>query len=229
MVDIETYISDLIGLLKKCFGSRLVYVGLQGSYLRGEANENSDLDIMVIIDSLDAEALAAYRGIIQSMEHYEKSCGFICGKADLRSWNPLEICNLMHSTKDYYGVLSELVPPYTRQDIRNFIKFSVNNLYHEICHRFIHADEEANKEFLPGTYKGVFFILQNLYYLTHGRFCQTKAELLKLSGGVNHSVLLRAMELNQGTDWDFQDSFELLLSWCQEVMASDALRGESSY
>ncbi|MBQ9141799.1 MAG: nucleotidyltransferase domain-containing protein [Lachnospiraceae bacterium] len=29
------------------FGDRLLYVGLQGSYLRGEATESSDIDIMV--------------------------------------------------------------------------------------------------------------------------------------------------------------------------------------
>ena len=56
---------------------------------------------------------------------------------------------------------------------------SVNNLYHEICHRYIHADREKSVAKLPGTYKGVFFVLQNLYYLTHGKFVVTKEELLQ--------------------------------------------------
>lgn len=220
MVDIEMYISDLIGFLKEHFGSRLTYVGLQGSYLRGEANEDSDLDIMVVIDELSVSDLDSYRSIIQSMEHFEKSCGFICSKADLLNWNPLEICNLLHSTKDCHGVLAELVPAYIQQDLRNFIKFSVNNMYHEICHRYIHADEETNTASLPGTYKGVFFILQNLYYLNHGRFVATKAELLELSEGLHHRVLRRSMELNRGIRYDFRESFELLFAWCQKVMAA---------
>ena len=37
MINVERYISELIDLLKVKFDSRLLYVGLQGSYLRGEA------------------------------------------------------------------------------------------------------------------------------------------------------------------------------------------------
>lgn len=220
MFDIEKYIEQLIDLLKEHFGSRLAYVGLQGSYLRGEATDRSDIDIMVVIDGLGAADLAAYRGIIRSMEHYDRSCGFICSKEDLANWNPMEICNVLNGTKDYFGVLSDLMPAYTQNDVRNFVKMSVNNLYHEICHRYIHADSDKNIEALPFTYKGVFFILQNLYYLLHGKFVATKAELLTLLDGKNRAVLERCMEMNRGKAFDFAESFELLLTWCQETMKS---------
>ena len=74
MVDIENYIERLIILLKDCFELRLLYVGLQGSYLRGEATDNSDVDIMVVIDGLSVSDLDAYRAAIQSLEHFDKSC-----------------------------------------------------------------------------------------------------------------------------------------------------------
>lgn len=218
MICIEHYIEQLIGLLKQNFGSRLAYVGLQGSYLRGEADANSDIDIMLVIDQLSVADLSCYRSILQSMDHYDKSCGFICSKADLTHWNPLEICHLINSTQDYYGVLAELIPVYTEQDIKNFVKISLNNLYHEICHRYIHADPEKNKSHLPETYKGVFFILQNLHYLTHGEFIGTKAELLARLDGKNHAVLQRAMDYKKGLSFDFDESFELLFSWCQESL-----------
>ncbi len=220
MVDIENYIGKLTELLNCQFGSRLLYVGLQGSYLRGEATENSDIDIMVVIAELSMSDLDAYRTAIQSLEHFDKSCGFICSKEDLANWNPLEICHLLNCTKDYFGVLSELVPEYTDNDIRNFIKMSVNNLYHEICHRYIHADSQKNVERLPGTYKGVFFILQNLYYLTHGKFVATKAELLQVLDGKNRTVLKHSITLNNGGSYDFEESFELLFTWCQETLKS---------
>ena len=162
MVNIERYIAELIDLLKCRFEARLLYVGLQGSYLRGEATESSDIDIMVIIDDLSMADLDSYRAIIESMEHFDKSCGFICSKSDLANWNPLEMCTLLNGTKDYCGVLREFVPVHTEEDIRNFVKMSLNNLYHEICHRYIHASRDDNASCLPGTYKGVYFILQNL-------------------------------------------------------------------
>ena len=220
MIDIERYIHGLTHLLKEQFASRLAYVGLQGSYLRGEATDSSDIDIMVVIEKLSASDLDAYRSIIESLGNFDKSCGFICSKADLENWNPLEIRHLLGSTKDYYGELRTLVPAYTQEDIRTFVKLSVNNLYHEICHRFIHADRESNVSALPFTYKGVFFILQNLYCLNRGEFVLTKAELLSRLEGKDRAVLERSIALSKGDACDFEDSFPLLFTWCQETLAS---------
>ena len=218
MIDIEQYLLGLTEQLKKQFGSRLVYVGLQGSYSRGEATENSDLDVMTVIDGLTPADLTAYRAVLQSAEHYDKSCGFICSREDLLGWNPLEICHLIHTTKDYFGVLNGLVPAFSRQDVRNFVKISINNLYHAICHRWIHAGADRSAKALPDAYKGTFFILQNLYYLTDGKFVATKAELLKVLDGKNRAVLERAAELSKGKVYDFEESFELLFTWCQETL-----------
>jgi len=218
MVDIQNYMEELLESLKKEFGKRLLYVGLQGSYMRGEETPESDIDIMIVLHELQVQDLDTYRTVIRSMAHADKSCGFICGKEDLANWNPLEICHLLNCTKDYFGTLKELVPAYTDNDIRNFVKMSVNNLYHEICHRYIHADLNKSIAKLPGTYKGVFFILQNLYYLNHGKFVATKAELLQRLEGKNREVLERSVSLNNGGGYDFTESFELLFSWCQEIL-----------
>lgn len=113
MLNIENYLSSLLTLLRQNFGPRLVYVGLQGSYLRGEATENSDIDIMTVVDGLSVSDLEQYRALVSSLEEPEKSCGFICSKTDLSHWNPLEICHLLHSTRDLFGRLRPLVPSYT--------------------------------------------------------------------------------------------------------------------
>ena len=43
MLRIDEYVDELIILLKDAFGERLMYIGLQGSYLRNEETENSDI------------------------------------------------------------------------------------------------------------------------------------------------------------------------------------------
>lgn len=220
MIDIENYITELIPLLRDRFGSRLVYVGLQGSYLRGEASESSDIDIMVVIEHLSVADLASYRGIIQSLPHCDKSCGFICSREDLENWNPLEIWNLVNGTRNYFGVLEDLIPAYTREDIRNFVKLSINNLYHELCHRYIHGDPANTVQAMPGIYKGVFFILQNLQYLKNGQCPVSKLELLAVLEGSDKAVLQRSLELGRGVEHDFADNFELLFTWCQETLES---------
>ena len=100
MFKTDVYIPALIELLKVAYKERLLYVGLQGSYLRGEATNHSDIDIMVVISDMNVADLAKYREAISSLEDYDKSCGFICGIEELQNWNPLEICHLLHTTKD---------------------------------------------------------------------------------------------------------------------------------
>ncbi len=212
------YISALLALLKKAFGDRLLYVGLQGSYLRGEATENSDIDIMVVLDAMKVSDLGVYRQAIHALPDANKSCGFICGRDELLHWNPLEICHLLHSTKDYHGVLADLVPAYTRHDVAAFVKLSLGNLYHEICHRSIHAPQERNIAALPGTYKQVFFILQNLHFLETGSFIGTKQELLSALSGKDKQVLETAISLGSGKSFDFEEAFALLYAWCREAL-----------
>lgn len=218
MFQIESYIEELLTLLKTSFGERLVYMGLQGSYLRNEQNENSDIDIMAVIDHMTVSDLDIYKEDILRVGYYEKSCGFICGKDELANWNPLEACRLVHATKDIYGTLSELLPKYTLEDEKNFIKLSIGNLYHELCHRYLHADREKNEAKLPGTYKSLFFILQNLIFLEQGVFYVTKAELNDHLRGQDREVFAMLLRFQNGQEVDFDEAFSLLFSWCQNAL-----------
>lgn len=218
MFRVDEYLHDLIISMKDVFGDRLLYVGLQGSYLREEATENSDIDIMVIINNLSVQDLDSYREIISQMEHYEKSCGFICGMDEFSRWNPLELCHILHSTKDYYGRISLLIPEYSKQDIINFVKVSLGNLYHEMCHRYLHADRIKNYQKLPMTYKNVFFILQNIYYLKTGVFCLTKKELLCILDETDKEIMEMSLEISSNKSYNFEQAFEKLLLWCQKAL-----------
>jgi len=219
-VNIDGYMETCIDRLKQHFGVRLIYVGLQGSYLRGEATESSDIDVMAVIAGLSVQDLDDYRAIIQALPYADRSCGFICSRQDLACWNPLEIAHLVHSTRDYVGTLCDLVPKYTREDVRNFVRMSLNNLYHELCHRRVHRGQARSLEALPAVYKGVFFILQDLHYLRTGVFIGTKAALLEQLQGKDRDVLACALALSCGGACDLEASFEQLFAWCQEALKS---------
>jgi hypothetical protein len=219
MFRIDEYIDELTGKLIDAFGERLKYVGLQGSYLRHEETKNSDIDVMVVIDNISVEDLNTYQKTLVSIGNYDKSCGFICGKTDLEHWNPLEIFHLLKTTKDYYGELKNLVPTYTIEDERNYVKLNLNNLYHEICHRYIHTDREYNISRLPITCKSVFFIMQHLYYLDSGNFILTKRKLLECVQGEDRTVLELSMSLQNHSDYDFDSAFSILFNWCKDMLS----------
>ena len=217
-MDIQVYLSRLIDGLTHTFGDRLLYVGLQGSYLRGEATETSDIDVMVIFDRVDAPTLDTYRELLISVGDYDRSCGFVCSSADMAAWNTSEVCHLLHTTRDLYGRLADFVPAYTREDVIQYVKVSVGNLYHELCHRYIHASRETNQSHLAMTCKAVFFILQNIHYLKTGRFVATKRELLEALEGDDREILALSLRLSEGESLDFDNAFAGLLRWCQGTL-----------
>lgn len=223
MIETESYMQLLLSELKKAFGARFVYLGLQGSYLRGEATEDSDFDVMVVIDKLSASDLDLYKQLLGALPYREKACGFICGREELGNWNLLEIAHVLHTTKDYYGELSLLVPKYSNSDIKSFVRLSVCNMYHEICHRYIYSDIESNETLLPVTYKGVFFILQNYYYLRCGRFCKTKQELFSVLSNEDKAVFETAQLIANKCDYDFDSAFDTLFSWCKRMLSENCL------
>ena len=212
--DLDSYLNDLISYCRAAFGERLLYVGLQGSWLRGEAHEDSDIDVMLILDRFSVQDMERYREILIRIGFYERSCGFICGRDELLHWNPLEVYQLKHTTKDLIGALTDYLPPATREDEVNYVKLSLGNLYHELCHRYIHADRDKNVARFRGSCKTVFFLMQNLHYLESGRFILTKKEFKEAVSAEDRRVLELA-ELPDG--FDFDQAFSVLFAWCQSV------------
>jgi hypothetical protein len=95
---------------------------------------------------------------------------------------------------------------------------SLNNMYHELCHRYIHGHEENTKSAIPTLYKSAFFILQNLHYLRTEKFVGTKIDLLAELKGSDREVLARSLAYSKGESFDFHDSYERLFDWCQQTL-----------
>ena len=211
MVEINGYMEAFIEKMREYFGGRLRYVGLQGSYLRQEVTKNSDIDVMVLLDGFGVEDMDAYRRILTELGHYEASCGFICDTEEFCRWNRLELCHVLHGTRDYYGYLSDFVPEYSQENVRQFTKMSLNNLYHALCHSYIHRGPDRTYPKLAGLFKSCFFVLQGIKYLETGEFIGTKRELLEKLDGTDRKVLEYAMgrEISRP-----EEAFRLLFDWC---------------
>jgi len=215
-IDVETYISELIKRLQLQFPGRLVYVGLQGSFRRGDATDKSDIDVMITLDELSVTDLDRYREVIAGMPHADHSCGFISGRRELRNWPPYEVCLLLHETKNYYGKLQPLLPEFELDDVKNYIGISIGNLYHMLCHSRIHAQPETAAETLRGLYKTVFYILQNVYYVRSGQWLMDRAELQSKLAGLDRDVLTMAMQLKSAPEYDAEKAYGILFDWCRQ-------------
>ena len=93
---------------------------------------------------------------------------------------------------------------------------SLGNLYHELCHRYIHANRGKNAAEFRGTCKDVFFLIQNLHFLESGHFILNRKDL-KEAVAKEDWIVLELADLPDG--YDFDQAFSSLFAWCQSAFA----------
>lgn len=208
--NIDNWIRVIVEKLKDEFDFRLLFVGLQGSYNRGEATDKSDIDLVVILDKLTFQDLKTYRSIIDGMSYREKACGFISGREELQNWSKSDLFQFFYDTRPLVGKLDDIIQPPSRANIKNSIKVSSENLYHSAIHSFVHSNNYADD--LQNLYKMTFFILQAEYFVKNNIYISTKAELYENLDGLDKEILEICINKNINKS---ENLYEQLIRWCK--------------
>lgn len=170
-LEIGAWMEELAGRLEDLFGERLLFLGLQGSRSRGEAREDSDIDVVCVLDGLELEDLAAYRRALSEMPDGALACGFVCGLSQLAVWPAYDLLALMLDAKPVKGDLEKLVSLPGKQAAREAVRLGAANLYHGACHAYLYG--AANPDSLRELYKAAFFLLRMAWYLETGAWPPT--------------------------------------------------------
>ncbi len=217
MFDINVWSDIVIKKLQKEFEQRLLFVGLQGSYNRGEATQCSDIDLVVILEKLTFEDLKKYHSIIDSMPDKDKACGFISGIDELQNWSKSDLFQFFYDTKSLIGNLQDLIQAPTIEDATQAVKISSENLYHTSVHSFIHSNNRA--EDLKNLYKGAFFVLQAKYFSESGKYIPTKMELSELLNGIDRDILntcINRNNINEKATIELENLYKVLIQWSSD-------------
>lgn len=191
---LDQYLSVLLQKLRNTYFDRIRFFGLQGSRARGEAAPESDVDTVLILDRVNLDDLQMYRGIIASMPHADRACGFVSGETELSHWPRHDLFTFYYDTKPLIGSLADFISPPTEADALQSAKTGAANLYHEVCHRYLYDPIDA--ESLKAAYKAAFFILQALTFFKTGTYYPTRAALLEALSGNNRQILQTCMDWN---------------------------------
>lgn len=216
-IDIEEWLNLAIEKLQKIFSEKLLFVGLQGSYNRGEATAESDIDLVVILDELSFEDLKEYRKIINEMPNKELACGFISGKEELQNWSKSDLFQFFYDTKSLVGNLEDIVQPPSIEEIRQSIKISSETVYHAAVHSFIHSTNCT--EDLQNLYKMTFFILQAKYFVENNIYVKTKIELVKYLQGADKKILnicINRKAINSIGKSELENLYKKLIDWTSQ-------------
>lgn len=214
------WMGQLIEKLKKEFRDSLLLVGLQGSRRRQEATEQSDIDVVLILEQVGIPELDRYQRVLSAMPERDKICGFCCGRQELLNWPRYDLFQLYRDTEVYYGDFALLLPPLNREAAEEAVRIGASGLYHGACHGYLHNPQFS--EALSGLYKMAFFILQGLCFLEKGKYLLKKQELLSHLEGEEREILelcIRRDEIPGFSPDQIKSSTDKLLHWCSEVMA----------
>ncbi len=212
---------ELSDKLRATFRDKVLFVGLQGSYGRGEATAESDIDMVAVLDHVGLEELKSYREVVSSMPNSSLACGFLCGLEELKIWPRYDLFCLVSDTLPLYGDLRPWIPPISKQDIAEGVRQGAANLYHELCHRFLYGNLTGKVEQLKAAYKAAFFLLRAAYYLGTNVYLPQKKELMEMLCEKDQEIL--RMSLNWDATKHQRESapeacFVQLIDTCRRLM-----------
>ena len=216
MIDIKSWMENFTIKVEQTFNNRVWFIGLQGSYGRGEATDTSDIDVVVILDELRFDDLKVYREMLDTMPNRKFVCGFLSGKNELFNWETSDLFQFCYDTTPIKGSLDSLLKKIDIQSIKRAITTGACNIYHACVHNYIH---ERSDDILYSLYKSATFVLQAIHFYETGKYIKSKAELLNAIKPTS-AVLETEHKLKSGAPVDFERRTELLLSWAKGVIYS---------
>ena len=83
----KLWLEQFTAAVRQTFGARVEAIGIQGSHGRGEAAEQSDIDVVVILDTLSYHDLKAYDDAISKLPRRSLICRFVSGRDELARWD----------------------------------------------------------------------------------------------------------------------------------------------
>ncbi|MCI8420997.1 MAG: nucleotidyltransferase domain-containing protein [Clostridia bacterium] len=214
MIDINTWINAFTEKLRQTFANRVWFIGLQGSYGRGEATDKSDIDAVVILDELRINDLKIYRDMLDTLPNRDLICGFISGKDELLNWESSDLFQFYYDTTPIKGTLDALLDKIDKSAVRRAIRVGACNVYHACVHNFVH---EKNEGILRSLYKSSVFVIQAIYFYETDKYIKSKIELQKAINPPS-AILETAQNLQNGAIVKFEEMSKLLLNWATAVI-----------
>ena len=213
MIDIKNYIDAFLEALNNTFGKNIWFVGLQGSYARGEAGDTSDIDIVVILNQLSASDIHTYNTMLNALPHRELICGFLSGKNEILSWEPSDLFQFYYDTTPIKGSLDELLSVIDESAVNRASQIGICNIYHGCVHNMLH---EKNEDILRGLYKSASFVVQAIAFKQTGKYIKHQKDLLSVVSADERKIVETFLKLKKGEVVEFDTMSEELFAWAKQ-------------
>ena len=219
MIEITDWTNTFLSALNDQFGDRVWFVGLQGSFARGEATETSDIDVVVILDELSAMDIQNYNKMLNTLPHRELICGFLSGKDDIMNWEPSDLFQFCHDTTPIKGSLDEVLTLVDENAVNRAIKTGACNIFHGCVHNMLH---EKSEDILRGLYKSASFVVQAIVFKQTGNYIKHQRELLTVANPDEQAIINTFLSLKKGGTVDFIPMSETMFTWSKKWISENS-------
>ena len=216
MIDITAWMKNFLQKLNETFGNRVWFVGLQGSYGRGEATETSDIDIVVILDELSAMDIQTYNRMLDTLPCRELICGFLSGKDEILNWEPSDLFQFCYDTIPIEGSLDDVMAVIDESAVNRAIKIGACNIFHGCVHNILC---EKSEDILRGLYKSASFVVQAIAFKQTGNYISHQEELLQVVSSDERVIVETFLSLKNGGAVAFNLMSEILFTWSKKWIA----------
>ena len=215
MIDINMWLQRFLQTLNETFANRVWFVGLQGSYGRGEATETSDLDVVVILDELSASDIQKYNSMLDTLPYRELICGFLSGKDELLNWESSDLFQFYYDTTPIKGSLDELLTVIDEAAVSRAIKIGACNIYHGCVHNMLF---DKSDDILRGLYKSASFAVKAIAFKQTGKYIKHQKELLGVVSADERRIVKTFLKLKSGDAVEFDTMSEELFAWAKKLI-----------
>ncbi len=218
MIDITVWMQNFLQILNDTFANRVWFIGLQGSYGRGEARDTSDIDIVVILDQLSVTDIQKYNAMLDTLPNRKLICGFVSGKDELLNWEPSDLFQFCHDTTPIKGSLDEVMAVIDESAVNRAIKIGACNIYHGCVHNMLH---EKSEDILKGLYKSASFVVQAIAFMQTGKYVKHQRELRDVVSTEEMVIVDTFLNLKNGGTADFNLMSEALFAWSKKWISEN--------
>lgn len=187
MIELESWLKAYADRMEAAFGERLVLLGLQGSYRRGEATEESDIDLVARAEPGGRGGTAAVPGAGAGAAGGGKGLRLHRGAGRAAELAPVGSLPAGRDVRVLRGRAEAVFPAFTAADARQAAREGAAALYHAACHSFLYG--EASGGALAELYKGAFFVLRAAHDARAGYRAVSRRDLLPRLEGDDREIL----------------------------------------
>ena len=222
---VDLWLACFLKRLREGFGERLIFVGHQGSWARGEPRQGSDIDVAVVIDHVDSQDLSVFRNMIGEMPNAKLLAGGVfLSISELKALRRFESISLFYGCRTLYGTLDDIIKTPEPADLREHIQVIASaNLFHARHYLLYPHDWAQAVHKLYHPFKECFYALQSWILLCEGRFITTKGELCDYLSEPDDKAVLRVTKNWHESEQDRERQplhfIELLERWSRSMLS----------